>query len=184
MSTDAKGAVAAGIPAFVERKITGDILTLTFGNKKVLEFDTSKLPAEQAQNLKMHGASQKYGDVSARYTKERDFAGAIKHTQALWDANMANSWTVKAIPVPKEKVLTDEELFEAFARAMKLALAKAKPIFDTLSAEYRTMMRELPEVKMAWKEIEIEREKTSLKGKPSTLADLMASLKPAPAPAA
>lgn len=177
MSTEAKGAVAAGIPAFVEKKITGDVLTLTFGNKKVLEFDTAKLPAEQVQNLKMHGASQKLGDVAAKYTKERDFAGAIAHTEGLWNAMLAGSWTMKAIPVPKNKPLTDAELGEAFAKAMKLPTPKAAEMFATLSAEYREMMRELPEIKVAWTEILVAREKASLTGKPSSLADLMAKLK-------
>jgi type II secretory pathway component HofQ len=176
MSTDAKA-----IPSFVEKKIVGDVLILTYGNGKVLTLDISQLPAEQIQNHKMHGASQKYGDVSARYTKERDYAGAIKHTTALWEANMANSWTVKATAVPKEKILSDEELLEAFAKAMKLPHAKAQPMFETLTAEYRAMMRDLPEIKVAWREIEVAKEKANLTGKPSTLADLMASLKPAPA---
>lgn len=182
-TTEAKGAVASGVPAFVEKKVTGDVLTLTFGNKKVLRFDTAKLPAEQVQNLKMHGTSQKIGDVAAKYTKERDYPGAIKHTEALWDALMANSWTVKAIPVPKVRPLTDEELGEAFAKAMKLPAPKAAGIFATLSPEYREMMRELPEIKVAWNEILVAREKASLTGKPSSLADLMAKLK-SEAPAA
>ena len=180
MSTEAKGAVASGIPAFVEKKIVGDVLTLTFGNKKVLEFDVGKLPSDMVQALKMHGASQKLGDVAAKYTKERDFAAAIAHTEGLWNAMMGNSWTMKAIPVPKDKPLTDEELEEAFARAMKLAPAKAKPMFAGLTTEYREMMRELPEIKVAWKELQIEKEKANLTGKPSTLADLMASLKAGP----
>lgn len=177
MSTEAKGAVAAGIPAFVEKKITGDILTLTFGNRKVLKFDTAKLPAEQVQNLKMHGASQKLGDVAAKYTKDRDFAAAIAHTENLWNALMGNSWTVKATPVPKERPLTDAELEEAFAKAMKLPGEKAAPMFATLTAEYREMMRALPEIKIAWNEILVAREKANLTGKPSSLADLMAKLK-------
>lgn len=177
MSTNAKGVVTAGIPAFVEKKIDGNVLIVTFGNGKVLRFDTEKLPAEQVQNLRMHGASQKIGDVAAKYTKERDYAGAIKHTEALWDALMANSWTVKATAVPKDKPLTDEELGEAFAKAMKLTKDKAAPIFAALTAEYREMMRELPEIKVAWNEILVAREKASLTGKPSSLADLMAKLK-------
>lgn len=179
MSTEAKGAVASGIPAFVEKKIAGDVLTLTFGNKKVLEFDTAKLPAEQIQNLKMHGASQKLGDVAAKYTKGRDFAGALKHTEELWNALMANSWTVKATAAPKDKPLTDGELEEAFAKAMKLTPAKAAPMFAALTEEYREMMRELPEIKVAWTEILVAREKANLTGKPSSLADLMAKLKSA-----
>lgn len=184
MNTEAKGAVASGIPAFVEKKILGDVLTLTFGNKKVLEFDIAKLPATQVQNLKMHGASQKYGDVAAKYTKERDFAGAIAHTEALWNANMADSWNMKAAPVPKTRPLTDEELGEAFARAMKLPKDKAAAMFAGLNAEYRTMMRDMPEIKVAWDEILVERAKADLKGKVSTLADLMAKAAAAAAPTA
>lgn len=181
MSTEAKGAVASGIPAFVEKKIEGNVLVLTFGNKKVLRFDTATLPLDQVQNLRMHGASQKIGDVAAKYTKERDYAGAIAHTEALWNALMGNSWTVKAVAVPKDKPLTDEELEEAFAKAMKLTREKAAPMFATLTAEYREMMRGLPEIKVAWTEILVAREKASLTGKPSSLADLMAKLKSAPA---
>lgn len=181
MSTEAKGAVTSGIPAFVEKKIEGNILVLTYGNGAVRRYDTERLPAEQIQNLKMHGTSQKLGDVAAKYTKERDFNGAITHTDGLWNAMLGNSWTMKATPVPKDKPLTDEELEEAFARAMKLAPAKAKPMFAGLTAEYRGMMRELPEIKVAWKELQIEKEKANLTGKPSTLADLMAQLKATPA---
>lgn len=178
MSTnEAKGAVAAGIPAFVEKKIEGNELIVTFGNGKVLRFDTEKLPAEQVQNLKMHGTSQKLGDVAAKYTKERDYAGAIAHTEGLWNALMGNSWTMKATPVPKERPLTDAELEEAFAKAMKLTKDKAAPMFAALTEEYREMMRGLPEIKVAWTEILVAREKASLTGKPSSLADLMAKLK-------
>lgn len=179
MSTEAKGAVTSGIPAFVEKKIMGDILTLTFGNKKVLEFDISKLPAAQVQNLKMHGASQKYGDVAAKYTKERDFAGAIAHTEALWAANMADSWNMKATAVPKPRLLTDEELGECFARAMKLPKDQAAAMFAGLNAEYRMLMQNMPEIKVARDELAVEKAKADLKTKPSTLADLMARLKDA-----
>lgn len=176
MSTEAKGAVASGIPAFVEKKIEGNELVVTFGNGKALRFDTEKLPAEQVQNLKMHGTSQKLGDVAAKYTKERDYAGAIAHTEGLWNALMGNSWTMKAVP-PKERPLTDAELEEAFAKAMKLTKDKAAPMFAALTGEYREMMRGLPEIKVAWTEILVAREKASLTGKPSSLADLMAKLK-------
>lgn len=177
MSTEAKGAVAAGKTAFITKKIEGNILVITYGNGTVLQFDTEKLPAEQIQNLKMHGASQKLGDIAAKYTGERDFAASIAHTEGVWNAMMAGSWTMKAIPVPKERPLTDAELEEAFAKAMKLPKDKAAPMFAALTAEYREMMRGLPEIKVAWTEILVAREKASLTGKPSSLADLMAKLK-------
>ena len=58
-----------------------------------------------------------------------------------------------------------------------MAAAKAAAMFATLTPEYREMMRGLPEIKVAWTEILVAREKASLTGKPSSLADLMAKLK-------
>lgn len=181
MSTEAKGAVASGKTAFLTKKIEGNVLVLTYGNGKVLQFDTEKLPAKQIQNLKMHGASQKIGDVAAKYTEKRDFAGSIAHTEALWEAMLKDNWTIKVTPVPKEQPLTDAELEEAFAKAMKLTREKAAPMFAALTAEYRDLMRGLPEIKVAWTEILVAREKASLGGKPSSLADLMTKLRSAPA---
>lgn len=176
-TTDAKGAVASGKTAFVTKKIEGNTLIITYGNGKVLRFDTEQLPAEQIQNLKMHGASQKYGDVAAKYSETRDYAKSIAHTEALWAANLAGSWTMKATAVPKDKPLTDDELLRAFTRAMKLPADKAVAQFMELNAEYRNLMRGLPEIKVAWTELQVELEKANLKGKPSNLADLMAKLK-------
>jgi hypothetical protein len=181
MSTEAKGVVASGTPAFVEKKIVGDILTLTFGNKKVLEFDVSKLPAKQVQNLKMHGASQKYGDVAAKYTKERDFAGAIAHTEALWNANLNDNWTMKAVPVPKEIPPTVEELVIAFGRIMKLKPDAAQAGYDALPAEFKAQLPGLPDVAADVKQQRLDADKKALAGAPSNLASLMAQAKAAAA---
>jgi len=176
MNTDAQAKVA-----FQTKLVSGDAggkdftLILKFGNGKQREFDLTKLPgyvagmADVAKRVFEHGASQMLGDVSARFTKDRDYSGALEAVDDLWD-RMLNGLVRGA---------SRGDLAEALSVAGKISIEDAKALIALANDEQLKVLTSNPEVKAELAEIRARRAKeVAASAKPEqSLGDILKALK-------
>lgn len=170
----------SGKTDFQTKLISGDpggkdfVLILKYGDGVDLEFDLTLVPgfipglSGSAKFLYEHGASQNLGDVSARFTRERDFVGARTATERRW-----------------QKLLGQEvgpnlsELSEALSRAGKIPLEQAIGLVSGATKEMRTTLLRDPQLQVALTALRAEKAKAAAAKAPkeaTTLASLLAGL--------
>ncbi len=167
--------------AFQKKLVSGDTggkdfcLILEFGNKARREFDLTKLPgyvpglADVAKRVFEHGASQMIGDVSARFTKERDYFGVLEAMDDLWD-RMLNGLVRGA---------SRGDLAEALSVAGKISIEDAKALIAVADEGQLKVLTSNPEVKAQLAEIRARRAKeAAVTAKPEqSLGDILKALK-------
>lgn len=180
-------ATTSGKTAFQTKLVSGDTggkdfwLILKYGNGQKLEFDLTQLPGYvpgltgAAKFIFEHGASQCLGDVSAAFTRERDFAGAVAATERRWQRLLGN-----------ETGPDLSELAGALARAGKIPLEQATELVSGATKEMRTALLRDPQLQVALTALRAEKAKAAAAKAPkeaTTLASLLAGLQaglPAP----
>ena len=172
----------SALTAFQKKAISGTELTLTFGNKTERKFDAAKVPGYApltgaALDGYMHGWSQKIGDTSAKYSKERDFAGALAAVDAAIEHILAGKFNAPAAgPAPRPEA----DLIAALAAASKVKPAEAQALWAGLSDEVRKAVAGTPEMKAALAKLDSDRAQASLAAaKPTNLAELLKAAKAA-----
>jgi hypothetical protein len=173
-------ATTSGKTAFQTKLVSGDTggkdfwLILKYGNGQVLEFDLTLLPGYvpgltgAAKFIFEHGASQSLGDVSAAFTRERDFAGAVAATERRWQRLLGN-----------ETGPDLSELAAALSRAGNIPLEQATELVRAASKELRTALLKDPQLQVALTTIRAERAKATAAKTPKeapTLESLLAKL--------
>ncbi len=173
-------ATTSGKTSFQTKLVSGDVggkdfaLILQYGNGQELEFDLTTVPGYvpgltgAAKFLYEHGASQCLGDVSAAFTRERDFAGAVAATERRWQRLLGN-----------EVGPNLGELSEALSRAGGIPPEQANALVQAASKEMRTALLRDPQLQVALTALRAERAKAAAAKTPkaaTTLAGLLASL--------
>lgn len=170
----------SGKTAFQTKLVSGDtggkdfVLILNYGDGQGLEFDLTQIPGYvpgltgAAKVIYEHGASQCLGDVSAAFTKARDFHGARAATERRWQRLLGN------------EVGPDlSELSEALSRAGKIPLEQATELVSGASKEMRTTLLKDPQLQVALTALRAEKAKAAAAKAPkeaTTLASLLAKL--------
>ena len=182
-------ATTSGKTSFQTKLVSGDVggkdfaLILKYGNGQELAFDLTTVPGYvpgltgAAKFLFEHGASQCLGDVSAAFTRERDFAGAVAATERRWQRLLGN-----------ETGPDLSELAAALSRAGKIPLEQATTLIRGASKEMRAALQRDPQLQVALTALRAERAKATAAKTPKeaqTLASLLAGLQASlPAPEA
>lgn len=132
------------------------VVTFTFGNGTKLEFDTNKVNAETALDLKCHGASQKIGDSYAGV--KGNYAQGIQNAQEVINQLYAGEW--KADREGGAPRLA--ELAEAIARIKGTDLEKTRAAVEKATDEQRSQWRSNAKVKATIAAIRAEKAQAAL----------------------
>lgn len=169
-----------GKTAFQTKLVSGDTggrdftLILKYGNGQELKFDLTTVPgfvpglSGAAKFLYEHGASQCLGDVSAAFTRERDFAGAVAATERRWQRLLGNE------PGPDLS-----ELAAALSQAGKIPLEQATALMQGASKEMRATLLRDPQLQVALTTLKAEKAKALAAKTPKeapTLESLLAKM--------
>ena len=160
MAEDTGGGAAAepSKPRFAKKSYdesTG-VVSIEFGNGKVVELDTNTCSPEMKTLLMLHGASQKIGDSYAG--AKGDFASAVASAQAVVDQLLAGEWTSSG----EERGPRLAELAEAIARIKGVPVEKAMAAVEKATDEQRKGFRANAQVKAAIAQARAEKAQKAL----------------------
>lgn len=169
--------------AFQKKLVSGDTggrdfaLIIEYGNGKRREFDLTKLPgyvpglADVAKRVFEHGASQMLGDVSAKYTKDRDYGGALEAVDDLWERMLGGML----------RGASRGDLAEALSIAGKITIDAAKELIGKANEDQLKALAGNAEIKAEMAAIKARRAKEAAASTPKEakpLSELLAGLKP------
>lgn len=135
------GAAAAEVktPKFCDKDYDLDtgVAFFSFGNGKVLEFDTNRCSEEIRKTLLLHGASQKIGDSFAG--AKGNFALGLQSAQDVIDQLYAGAWSAGRGEGDARPRLA--ELAEAISRIKSVVLERATAAVEKATDEQRKAWR-------------------------------------------
>lgn len=138
------------------------VVSIEFGNGKVVELDTNTCSPEMKTLLMLHGASQKIGDSYAG--AKGDFASAIASAQGVIDQLLAGEWTSSG----EERGPRLAELAEAISRIKNVDVAKAMAAVEKATDEQRKAWRSNAQVKAAIAQARAEKAQKALEAATTT----------------
>ncbi len=175
MSTDATTKVAFQVKT-VSKDKGGEpfVLGIEYGNGAKRRFDLTKIEGYvpgltgEAREQFEHGCSQTLGDIAARFSRERDYAGLLAAVDAAWH-KMISGETLRP------------DLAQAVAKVAKMDLAEATQLVARADKATCKLLAADPAVALELAEIAARRLREEAKTAPKTggLAELLAGLKPA-----
>ncbi len=139
-----------------------------FGNGSRLELGLDAVPAATLEDLALHGLSQKGGDATSGFSKDRDFTGAYGAVATVLDNLRNGVWTSRAGSSTADIVV-------AIARILKIDEEAAQKKVDTATEEQLTAIRKNPQIREVITKLQAERAKEAAKSAPK-LDDLMKSI--------
>ncbi len=142
-------------PKFCEKEYDLDtgVVYFSFGNGKMLEFDTNRCSEEIRKTLLLHGASQKIGDSFAG--AKQNYAVGIESAQDVIDQLLAGAWRAGRGEGESRPRLA--ELAEAIARIKSVVIEKATVAVEKATDEQRKAWRLNAKVKAVIAQIRAEK---------------------------
>jgi len=163
----AEEATEVSKPRFAKKSYNEEtgVVSIEFGNGKVLELDTNACSPEIKTLLMLHGASQKIGDSYAG--AKGDFASGIASAQSVIDQLLAGEWTSSG----EERGPRLAELAEAIARIKGVPVEKALAAVEKATDDQRKAWRSNAQVKAAIAQARAEKAQKALEAsQPQELA--------------
>ena len=151
----AKPAAEASKPKFAEKEYDLDtgVVTFTFGNGTVLNFDTNELSAEMRSQLMLHGMSQKGGDSYAG--AKGNYSEAIQNVKDVWEQLKQGVWRAARGEGDAKPRLA--ELAEAIARIKQVPIEASTAAVEAGTEEQRKAWRGNAKVKAVIAQIRAEK---------------------------
>ena len=149
------------------------VLDIAYGNGARRSFDLTKIEGYvpgltgEAREQFEHGCSQTLGDIAARFSKARDYAGLLVAVDAAW-----HKMTSASRP----------DLAQAVAKVAKMPLEEATSLVARADKATCKLLSQDPAVALELAEIVARRLREEAKAAPKGaggLAELLAGLKPA-----
>ena len=147
------------------------VLSIEYGNGAKRRFDLTKIEGYvpgltgEAQTQFEHGCSQTLGDIAARFSRERDYAGLLVAVDAAWH-KMISGETLRP------------DLAQAVAKVAKMPLEEDTALVARADKATCKLMSQDPSVALELAEIAARRLREEAKAAPKGgLAELLAGLK-------
>ncbi len=159
---------------FLEKILPSDIggepetVIFALGNGSKLKGCLKDYTQEMVIQLALHGLSQKGGDSTSSFGKDRDFASAYAAISTVLDNLRNGLWSSRSGS-------STSDLVTAIARILKIDEETAQKKVDTASDEQLSAIRKNPEIKAMIAKIQEARAKEAAKSAPK-LDDLMKSI--------
>jgi len=148
-------------------EVDENTLVFTFGNGRSLTFDATKTEAT-AHKAKMHGYKQKLSDVTARFSREKDYTGAYAEMADVIETLYNKDWN-RGRAAGGGKL---ELLIAAIARIRNAPLDKVTVAVQHATEETRAAWLANKAIGAAMAEIRAERLKSAADEGEDTLDDL------------
>lgn len=141
-------------PKFAEKEYDLDtkIVTITFGNGKVVDFDLNKVSQEVRDQLALHGASQKIGDSYAGV--KGNFAEGEANAKDVVEQLYAGVWRASREDDARPRLA---ELAAAIARIKNVPLEQATAAVEKGTDDQRKTWRSNAKVKAVIAQIRAEK---------------------------
>lgn len=171
-----------GKTAFIEKETLfaedgkPETLRIKWGNGVERRYDLTRMPEKIRYEAEGHGYSQKLGDISARFSKERNFAGAVETTDASYNSMLAGAWNLKGGSTGPR--VSDEDLIRGLREILKISENEAKAVLVAADEATRRLMIKDDAMAAKLAAYAAERAKAAAaKSGPTGLAAIIASLK-------
>lgn len=135
---------------FLQVAYEGRVVTFTLGNGRKLVCDIDELNDDMRAAAMVHGVNQKVRDSAAGYSKDGDFAGAMRAMSGTWDNLVNGLWNAKGTS-------GESDLVAAVAELKGLPIDEAAAIIDGLDDDQMKALRGKPTVKAKILEIKAAR---------------------------
>lgn len=139
---------------FAEKEYDMDtkVVTITFGNGQVVDFDLNKVSQEVRDQLALHGASQKIGDSYAGV--KGNFAEGVANAKDVVEQLYAGVWRASREDDARPRLA---ELAAAIARIKSVPLESATAAVEKGTDEQRKTWRSNAKVKAVIAQIRAEK---------------------------
>ena len=133
-----------------------DYMVFVLGNGVRVEFDLARCTPEMVQKLALHGASQKIGDSTSGFSKERDFHSAFGKMQGIADNLYEGVWSDRSGG-------GTADLVKALAELQGASLEEVQVVVDKMTEEQLAEVKGNKQVKAKIAEYVAARAKESAK---------------------
>lgn len=133
-----------------------DHMIFILGNGVRVEFDLGKCTPEMVRKLALHGASQKIGDSTSGFSKERDFHSAFGKMQGIADNLYDGVWSDRSGG-------GTADLVKALAELQDASLEEVQSVVDRMTEEQLSEVKGNKQIKAKIAEYVASRAKESAK---------------------